>query len=366
MSAIEAVKPRVPTERNYTPVAMPATVYRPIARQALKLTGAEITLVAIGTNHDVTTSQAVSMMIVETAGAAITSTPAYTIPVAGSSIGRAFAEQTPRRLDNFDVAIDDVKRVGPALVLPLRTTDAAPGVLIALRRDGARTFSDDQLDMMAAFTDQATLAWQLGSAQSRTRELDILADRDRIARDLNDHVIQKIFAIGLALQGTIPRARSTDVQQRLSGSVDDLQDVIQEIRISIFDLHGAPPSTTRLRQRLDEAVAQFCGSELGTTVQFVGPLSGVDSALADHAEAVVRAAVSNAVRHAGATTLAVTVKVEDDMCIEVMHNGRGIPGGITGIGLATLHHHAQQAGGAVTIADDPGGDMVLRWTAPLA
>jgi signal transduction histidine kinase len=91
----------------------------------------------------------------------------------------------------------------------------------------------------------------------------------------------------------------------------------------------------------------------------------VDAALSDHAEAVVREAVSNAVRHAGATSLAVTVKVEDDMCIEVVDNGRGLPGGSDGSGLTSLHHRAQQAGGAFSIADAPGGGTVLRWSAPL-
>src|SRR5213075_1139979 len=161
----------------------------------------------------------------------------------------------------------------------------------------------------AAFADQATLAWQLATSQRRMRELDVLADRDRIARDLHDHVIQRLFAVGLALQGAVPRARSTEVQQRLSDCVDDLQEVIQEIRTAIFDLHGASSGTTRLRQRLDEAVAQFASDELRTTLKFVGPLSVVDAALADHAEAVVREAVSNAVRHANATTLNINVNV---------------------------------------------------------
>ena len=67
--------------------------------------------------------------------------------------------------------------------------------------------------MMSAFADQAALAWQLASAQRQMRELSILTDRDRIARDLHDHVIQRLFAVGLALQGTIPRARSPEVQQ---------------------------------------------------------------------------------------------------------------------------------------------------------
>ncbi len=365
MSAVKVPAPRVTSEPNYSPAPMPATVYRSVAQQALKLTGAEITLVAVAVNRDLPTSEVADLTIVETAGAAMTPAPVHAIPVAGTPIGQAFVERTPRRLNKFDIAIDGVQHAGPALLLPLRTTDTVAGVLVALRHDGARTFCDEQLDMMAAFTDQAALAWQLGSTQRDMRELDILADRDRIAHDLHHHVIQQIFAVELALQGTIPRARSIEVQQRLFGSIDDLQGVIQEIRTAIFDLHGAPPHITRLRQRLDDAVAQSCGSEVRTTVQFVGPLSVVDAALADHAEAVVREAVSNAVRHAGATTLAVTVRVEDDVCIEVIDNGRGVARGITGSGLTSLHHRAQQAGGALSIADAPGGGTVLCWSAPL-
>ena len=147
--------------------------------------------------------------------------------------------------------------------------------------------------MMAAFADQAALAWQLATTQRRMRELDVLTDRDRIARDLHDHVIQRLFAVGLALQGTIPRARAPEVQHRLSDCVDDLQEVIQEIRTAIFDLHSAQAGSTRLRQRLDDRIEQFADPEMRTTVQFSGPLSVIDSTLADHAEAVVREAVSN-------------------------------------------------------------------------
>jgi signal transduction histidine kinase len=218
---------------------------------------------------------------------------------------------------------------------------------------------------MAAFADQATLAWQLATSQRRMRELDVLTDRDRIARDLHDHVIQRLFAVGLTLQGTIPRARPTEVQQRLSNCVDELQDVIQEIRTAIFDLHGAQLGATRLRQRLDEAIAQFSTPELRTTVQIVGPLSVVDAVLADHAEAVVREAVSNAVRHARATTLAVSVKVEDDLLIEVVDDGHGIPDDITESGLTNLRHRAEAVGGDFTIERAPGGGTILRWSAPL-
>ncbi|PQM46913.1 Redox sensor histidine kinase response regulator DevS [Mycobacterium talmoniae] len=238
-------------------------------------------------------------------------------------------------------------------------------MLVVLRERGAVPFSDEQLEMMAAFADQAALAWQLATSQRRMRELDVLTDRDRIARDLHDHVIQRLFAVGLSLQGTVGRARDPQLQQRLSDAVDDLQAVIGEIRSTIFDLHGAASGITRLRQRIDDVIAQFGGSGLRTTVQFVGPLSVVDAGLADHAEAVVREAVSNAVRHAHASAVTVQIKVEDDLCIEVTDNGCGIPAQVTGSGLTNLRRRAEQAGGAFVTETAPGGGTVLRWSAPL-
>jgi two-component system sensor histidine kinase DevS len=319
--------------------------------------------VAVPADGDVAVSDVADLLVVETAG--VGGPVAKLIPVADTSIGQAFLDGTPRRFDGMDAATAGFDSAGPALVLPLRTADTVAGVVVALRPVGALPFSSEQLTMMAAFTDQAALAWQLASTQRRIRELDVLADRDRIARDLHDHVIQRLFAVGLSLQGTIPRAKSTEVQQRLSDSVDDLQGVIHEIRTAIFDLHGTSPGKTRLRQRLDEAVAQFAGAELRTTVQFVGPLSVIDGPLADHAEAVVREAVSNAVRHAAARTLTLTVTVEDDLCIEVVDDGKGIAADVTGSGLTNLRQRAQEAGGEFITEAAPGGGTVLRWSAPL-
>ena len=339
--------------------AEPARVFRLIADEALRLTGADAVVVAVPPDEDAAVDE---LVVVETAGAAA---PSGSISVADNEIGAAFAERTPRRVTALTGTESLMAGAGPALVLPLRTTDTTAGVVVALRRHGSREFTPDQLGMAAAFTDQATVAWQLAGSQRRMRELDVISDRERIARDLHDHVIQRLFAAGLSLQGAIPRARSVEVQQRLADTVDELQRVIQEIRTTIFDLHGSSPGTTRLRQRLDEAIEAFAGQGLRTTVHFVGPLSVVDAALADHAEAVVREAVSNAVRHSGAHTLTVNVRVEDELSLEVIDDGCGIPADVTASGLNNLRARAEQVGGTLTLNTAPGGGTVLRWVAPL-
>jgi two-component system sensor histidine kinase DevS len=341
----------------------PATVFRLVVDEALKLTGAEGAFVLVPADDEAASADVAELVVAETAGS-VAIAAGDTVLVGETVIGRAFVDRTPLRVEKLAVGVGPITG-GPAVVLPLRATDTVAGVLVAVRHEGVRPFTDEQLDMMAGFADQAALAWQSATTQRQMRELDILTDRDRIARDLHDHVIQRLFAVGLALQGTISRARSAEVQQRLAESVDDLQAVIQEIRTAIFDLHGASTGNTRLRQRLDEAIAQFAGSDVRTRVQFVGPLSVVDATLADHAEAVVREAVSNAVRHGHATELSVDVKVADDLCIEVVDNGAGIPGDISESGLANLRRRAEESGGFLSVEKASDGGTLLRWSAPL-
>lgn len=341
----------------------PATVFRLVAEEALKLTEADAALVAIPLDEDVAAADVSELLVIETVGSAVAFAGGRTIPVAGTALEDVFGSSTPKQVDNID--LDGLDVAGPALLLPLRATETVAGVVVLLRHGSPGLATDEQLEMMGAFADQAALALQLASSQRRMRELDVVTERDRIARDLHDQVIQRLFAIGLALQATVPRARVPEVQQRLSDAVDDLHGVIQEIRTTIFDLHGPSQGITRLRQRIDAAVAQFAGSGLRTSVQLIGPLSVVDKGLADHAEAVVTEAVSNAVRHARATTLTVRVKVEDDLCIEVSDNGRGMPDEFTTSGLTNLRRRAEEAGGDFTVESKDGTGTVLRWSAPL-
>lgn len=345
--------------------ADPAMVFRLIAEEALTLMAGAATLVAVPLDDEAPACEVDDLVIVEVAGEISPAVKQMTVAVSGTSIGGVFHDRTPRRFDRLDLAVDGPVEPGPALVLPLRAADTVAGVLVALRSADEQPFSDKQLDMMAAFADQAALAWRLATAQRQMREVEILTDRDRIARDLHDHVIQRLFAVGLTLQGAAPRARVPAVRESIYSSIDDLQEIIQEIRSAIFDLHAGPSRATGLRHRLDKVIDQLASPALHTTVQYTGPLSVVDTVLANHAEAVLREAVSNAVRHANATSLAINVSVEDDVRVEVVDDGVGISGDITESGLRNLRQRADDAGGEFTVENMPTGGTLLRWSAPL-
>lgn len=345
--------------------ADPAMVFRLIAEEALTLMAGAATLVAVPLDDEAPACEVDDLVIVEVAGEISPAVKQMTVAVSGTSIGGVFHDRTPRRFDRLDLAVDGPVEPGPALVLPLRAADTVAGVLVALRSADEQPFSDKQLDMMAAFADQAALAWRLATAQRQMREVEILTDRDRIARDLHDHVIQRLFAVGLTLQGAAPRARVPAVRESIYSSIDDLQEIIQEIRSAIFDLHAGPSRATGLRHRLDKVIDQLAIPALHTTVQYTGPLSVIDTVLANHAEAVLREAVSNAVRHANATSLAINVSVEDDVRVEVVDDGVGISGDITESGLRNLRQRADDAGGEFTVENMPTGGTLLRWSAPL-
>ena len=304
------------------------------------------------------------LVVIDSTGSRIDGLVGASLPLTGTALGRAFTERTQLRFDAL--AEHDAAGLrgpsGPVLMLPLRTTDAVLGVLIKIRPIGAPTFSDDHVEMMSTFADQAALALQLAATQLRMRELDVIGDR--IARDLHDHVIQRLFAIGMSLQGTVSRTRSAEVRQRLIGTMDELQSAIDEIRSTIFDLHPDASGHSRLRQRLSEAIATVTAkSSARTSVQISGPLSVVGPRLAEHAEAVVRDSVSDAVVRRHAAEMSITVSVHDDVTIEIIDDGEGVPAYSVSTALTD---RASRAGGTCTMHTVPEGGHRVVWSAPIS
>jgi signal transduction histidine kinase len=196
----------------------------------------------------------------------------------------------------------------------------------------------------------------------------VFADRDRIARDLHDHVIQRLFAIGMGLQGTLRRTVEQGVQQRLAHAVEELDQTVREIRTAIFDLHlPVAGSAAGLRRRLlDATAAAVEGSPVSPSVRIAGPVDSlVGAQLAEHAEAVVREALSNVVRHAQASAVTVTIDAADELTIDVRDNGVGIDPATARSGLRNLDQRAHDCGGQLTITTPPEGGTLLRWRVPL-
>jgi two-component system sensor histidine kinase DevS len=259
-----------------------------------------------------------------------------------------FADPRPRQM-GVGLQLWGMHRCGAAFPVevslsPLRTDQ---GVLVsAAIRD---------------MTERLAVQHELSDARAQA---EVSAERDRIASELQDHALQRVFAVGLVLQSTALRVDSTDVRQRLDAAVDDLHTVVQDFRTAIYGLQTSSTATGGLRERLDGLIGQLSG-ELATTVQYKGPLSVVEPPLAEHAEAVLKEAISNAVRHAEASKLDIAIHVADELCIDVTDNGKGMPAGVADGGLTDLRQRAEAVGGTVTIGGGRGGGTRLRWSAPL-
>jgi signal transduction histidine kinase len=257
---------------------------------------------------------------------------------------------------------------GPCLGIPLRGAAAGDAVLLAARSAGSPGFDDSVGPLVAGFADQAARALDMAAQQRLDRQVDVYEDRDRIARDLHDHVIQRVFASGLALQAVLGRMTDPEVRRRVQGVIGQLDETVRDIRTTIFDLHSAGSSGDgSLRRRLLDVVVATAGEALVPTVRMSGAVDSlIGGALATDVEAVVREAVSNAARHSGGRHVTVTLDVTDRVVVEVVDDGRGLPATAARSGLRNLEERATRRGGQATAEALPDGGTRVCWWAPLA
>ncbi|WET76621.1 GAF domain-containing sensor histidine kinase [Amycolatopsis sp. QT-25] len=344
----------------------PADALDLIAGRALELTGSDLTLLALPGSGglDIGPDESDELTIAVCAGARAAELTGARISVADSVPGAVYRDRTPRSVPELALGADGGFGLGPTLVVPLRARERTSGVLMAARNPGAVPFELAQLPVVASFADQAALALQLAARQRTARELDVLADRDRIARELHDHVIQRLFAVGLTMQSTHRRADTPELRRRIGESIDQMHEIVHEIRTAIFDLHGgeAGRQGVRLRHRLHDSIAELTEeTPVHPTISLSGPLDSIPPSLAEHVEAVVRESVGNVVRHARASGVSVSVAVQDDVLrIVVTDDGTGSAGG-----LRELRDRAEQAGGTFQAEARDGGGTRVDWSAPL-
>ena len=342
---------------------------RLIAERACVLTGAEQAIVLLPADPDLPDDETDTLVVSAAVGLNADEVLGRRIPVDSSTSGDVFRSGEPLITETLRYPIEAFTDVGQrsAIVMPLCAEDRVVGVIAIARGADQTPFDESYLDLVSDFATHAAIALALASAREDARQLTLVAERERIAHDLHDHVIQRLFAAGMDLQGTLARARSPEIVDRLNRTLDDLQTIIEEIRTTIFQLKSPLGRTTDFRQRIQRVVADLTENrDIVTTTRIHGPTTAVGGELAEHAEAVTAEAVSNALRHSGASRLTVEVQVGDMFVLDIIDNGCGIPAdNDRNSGLANMKYRAEQLGGACEISNPPEGGTRVHWAAPL-
>ncbi|MEU5339982.1 GAF domain-containing protein [Streptomyces sp. NPDC020766] len=291
--------------------------------------------------------------------------------LAGEAVFVEDAATDPRMLSDL------ARGYGPTMLLPLQSGGRVLGTLVMARAEGTRPFSETERNLATRFASQAALALMMAEAQRDRERLAVYEDRDRIARDLHDLVIQRLFATGMMLESAQRRSAVPEVRQGVGKAVDELDVTIQEIRTAIFALQQEPAEVpTGLRTRVLREI-NMAAVPLGfrPAHHFVGP---VDTAVAEltakNLVAALREALSNAFRHAGASridvTVDATVRLPDGrpgVRLSVTDDGVGIPEGGRRSGLKNLARRAESLGGNSWYGpgggEESGGASVV-WEAP--
>ncbi|HVM06557.1 MAG TPA: GAF domain-containing protein [Acidimicrobiales bacterium] len=259
------------------------------------------------------------------------------------------------------------------LGVPVRVRDEVFGNLYLTDKTTAEVFTDVDEELVVALAAAAGIAIENARLHARVQELALLEDRERIARDLHDTVIQRLFATGLSLQGAARLAQRPEVAARIGQAVEDLDLTVKHIRSAIFGLESSRPSAGGLRARVLSVAGEAAGP-LGfeARVLFDGPLdTAVPAAVAADLQTVLREALTNVARHAKARRVDVTVKAElgGDIVLRVEDDGIGRtdaalpePGG--GLGLRNIARRAERYGGRLEMSGSANGGFVLEWRVP--
>jgi signal transduction histidine kinase len=258
--------------------------------------------------------------------------------------------------------------LGSALFVPLHAGDEIFAVLaIAQARDHDPLETHD-IDLLQAFGIQASASLAFARARREVEQLQLVSERERIARDLHDTVIQRLFAVGLSLEAT-GRRPPQEIQERLQQAVADIDDTIRSIRTSIFTLQTRLEETKGLRAQVLDVVSEMT-STLGfePAVRFEGPVDTVTTGeLTDNVLAVLREALTNTARHAHATEVHVTIEAGDEFAVTITDDGTGADSfeRVGGHGVHNLVERARNFGGDATIgAVEPHGTRV-EWRVPI-
>jgi signal transduction histidine kinase len=339
-----------------------------VTAKSLEMSGADLVALALPT------PEARQLQIEHAAGDGAAEAIGLVLPTGGSASGQVLSSGQLLTVEDFsnDQRVAQVARLhmklGPTVLVPLGGPGNVRGVLTAGRRPGAMPLAPAAVGMLVTFASQAGIALELAEHRRQAERVAVFEDRDRIARDLHDLVIQRLYATGMSLQGATSLISSPEVALRVSTAVDALDETIKEIRTSIFALQtrqdAKPP---RLRARIlqvTDEMTDVLGFPPGVILE--GLLDDVPEDVGKHLLSVLREALSNAARHSGASKVDVRVVAAADLSLTVRDNGSGIKDTGRRSGLANLDQRAQNLGGSFRVAPAAGGGTELDWRVPLS
>ncbi len=352
----------------------PGEVLAEITRRARELSGADLAVLALPDEE----GRRLTISYADGDGA--DAARGLVLPASQSLSGRVLAAGEP--VTSADFAADEraardargaMSQIGPAVVFPLGAPGNVRGVLTVGRRHGAAPFPQAQADLVASFAAQAAVALELAATRAEAGRLSLYEDRDRIARDLHDLVIQRLYATGMSLEGTMPMITRPEVASRVTNAVDAMDETIKEIRSAIFALQardsaGGPDLRGEIVGLVEEMTPSL---GFAPSLRLGAGLGGdISPEAAEQMLAALREALSNAARHAGASQVDVTVDVDNDgmLTVQVTDNGIGILEGGRRSGLRNLGGRAEKLGGELRLEPaDPGAAAPgtrLVWRAP--
>jgi signal transduction histidine kinase len=349
----------------------PGEVLRLVAERARELVGADVATVAMPESDGQT------LVVRVAVGEHAEELEGMIVPREGSISGDVIVSGEPAVLE--DAAVSErthqpmirLGKIGPMMVVPLSVRGEAFGTLTVGNVSGGRRYEPDDLSLVETFAEQAAVAIEYGRAQRELKRLMVMEDRERIAKELHDGVIQSLFAVGMGLQATATLSRDGEIAQRIEGAVGEVDRVIRDLRNYIFGLRPGILADRQLDQALRD-LAEDNEEKTGvTTVVDVDPR--VASELAGRAGDLIqftREALSNVGRHAGARTCRVTLRRKDDQTamLEIDDDGKGFntaEAAGKGHGLGNLGERAGSLGGTLEIDSSPGEGTAVRALIPL-
>ncbi len=339
---------------------------RDIAEKVMTLADADVVMVVLplGDGHQLRVEVATGQSAAQLTGRVYPDTG--TLSRTTIDTNQAIRIATVNNAEDLRVYLADLVDIGPVIALPLAGSGRPRGAMLAGRAPGRAAFSLAELDMAASFAGHAAVALELADARSTQDRVLLLEERDRIARDLHDHVIQRLFAAGLTVQSVLS-GRAANSSDRLNRVVDDIDETIRQIRATIFALQTRPDPPAAVRTQLLETVEEASTTmESPPRIRFSGPIDSLTAELLEDLRAVLREALSNVARHAKADSVKVDLVLADGaLTLDVADDGIGIGKTTRSSGLANMRYRAERYGGQLLISPGTERGTTVRWKVPL-